>query len=158
MTDCEETLTALAFGGAPDAATAAHLALCARCRADRVQVERVTRALAADVPPAPPPGLTARVLRAAEALLERNARRAAWPELARALAAALVPLPLVLFLDWHIVRAAYAFLSELLPGALSFYLVFNYAATLALLLALTYSAVPILVERQARLRRQESHG
>jgi hypothetical protein len=49
-------------------------------------------------------------------------------------------------------------LSAVLPGALSLYLVFNYAATLALLLALTYSAIPILAERQARLRREEVHG
>jgi anti-sigma factor RsiW len=157
MIDCDETLTALAFGRA-DAAAEAHLAGCARCRTERADAERVARALAADTVPPPAPGLTARVLRAAEALLARNARRAAWPEVTRALAAALVPLPLVLFLDWHIVRAVYGLLSELLPSALSVYLVFTYAATLALLLALTYGAIPVLVERQARLRHQESHG
>jgi hypothetical protein len=106
----------------------------------------------------PPPGLAGRVLRAAAPLLARNARRATWPAVARALAAALVPLPLIAFFDWQIVRTAHAVLSRVLPDALSFYLVFNYTATLVLLLALTYAAVPILVERQARLRHQESHG
>jgi hypothetical protein len=105
-----------------------------------------------------PAGLAARVLRAAAPLLALNARRAAWPALARAVVTALLPLPLILFVDWHIVRAAHTFLRTVLPEALSFYLVFNYAATLVLLLALTYAAVPILVERQARLRQQESHG
>jgi len=154
--ECDEGLTALLFGDA--AAAAAHLAGCARCRMERADVERVRGVLAAAPEPVPPPGLAARVLRAAAPLLARNARRATWPAVARALAAALVPLPLIAFFDWQIVRTAHAVLSRVLPDALSFYLVFNYTATLVLLLALTYAAVPILVERQARLRHQESHG
>ena len=39
---------------------------------------------------------------------------------------------------------------RLLPRPLSFYLVVNYAAVLALLGALTYGAIPLLAERQAR--------
>ena len=154
--ECDEGLTALLFGDA--AAAAAHLAGCARCRMERADVERVRGVLAAAPEPVPPPGLAARVLRAAAPLLARNARRATWPAVARALVAALLPLPLIAFFDWQIVRTAHAVLSRVLPDALSFYLVFNYAATLVLLLALTYAAVPILVERQARLRHQESHG
>jgi hypothetical protein len=154
--ECDEGLTALLFGDA--AAAAAHLAGCARCRMERADVERVRGVLAAAPEPVPPPGLAARVLRAAAPLLARNARRATWPAVARALVAALLPLPLIAFFDWQIVRTAHAVLSRVLPDALSFYLVFNYTATLVLLLALTYAAVPILVERQARLRHQESHG
>ena len=153
--DCDESLTALLFG---DPAAEAHVAACPRCQEQRVGVERARRVLGAAPEPVPPPGLAARVLRAAAPLLARNARRATWPALARALAAALVPLPLIAFFDWQIVRTAHAVLSRVLPDALSYYLVFNYAATLVLLLALTYGAVPILVERQARLRYQESHG
>ena len=88
----------------------------------------------------------------------RNARRAAWSTLARALAAALLPLPAILFLDFYVVRAAFALLTTILPTPLGAYLVFNYTATFALLLALTYGAIPILVERQVRLRREESHA
>jgi hypothetical protein len=154
-TDCDDSLTALLFG---DPAAEAHVAACARCRAERADVERARGLLAAAPEPVPPPGLAGRVLRAAAPLLARNARRATWPAVARALAAALVPLPLIAFFDWQIVRTAHAVLSRVLPDALSFYLVFNYTATLVLLLALTYAAVPILVERQARLRHQESHG
>lgn len=153
--DCDESLTALLFG---DAAAQAHVAACPRCQDQRGGVERARRTLGAAPEPVPPPGLAARVLRAAAPLLARNARRATWPAVARALAAALVPLPLIAFFDWQIVRTAHAVLSRVLPDALSYYLVFNYAATLVLLLALTYGAVPILVERQARLRHQESHG
>src|SRR5207245_3046012 len=99
--------------------------------------------------------LSARVLGAAAPLLARQARLAAWRTRAPALAAALVPLPLILFLDFHLVRTAYGVLNALLPGALSFYVVFNDAATLALLLALTYGMIPLVAARQMRLRREE---
>ena len=49
----------------------------------------------------------------------------------------------------------YGVLEALLPRALSLYVVFNYAATLTLLLALTYGMIPIVAERQMRLRREE---
>src|SRR5438128_52052 len=108
--------------------------------------------------PTPPPGLATRVLGAAEPLLARNARRAAGSILARALAAALLPLPVILLLDFYLVRAAFALLTTILPTALGAYLVFNYTATFALLLALTYGAIPIFFERQVRLRREESNA
>ncbi len=158
MTDCDDTLTRLLFRGAPDADVAAHLAACPRCRAERAAVESLARTLAAAPVPAPPLGLTWRLLAAAEPLLARNARRAAWPTFALALAAALLPLPAILLLDFYLVRAAFALLTAILPTALGAYLTFNYAATLALLLALTYAAIPIFVEHQVRLRRQESHA
>src|SRR5439155_901925 len=75
-----------------------------------------------------------------------------------AVAAALLPLPVILLLDFYLVRAAFALLTTILPTALGAYLVFNYTATFALLLALTYGAIPIFVERQVRLRREESHA
>ena len=155
---CDDALAALLYGATPGADVGAHLDGCPTCRQERAALERARGALAAAPAPAVPAGLGARVLRAAAPLLALNARRAAWPALARALVAALLPLPLILFLDWHLVRMVHALLRSVLPDALSFYLVFNYAATLVLLLALTYGAVPILVERQARLRLQESHG
>jgi hypothetical protein len=158
MMDCDDVRTALLLGGAPDAAVTSHLAACPRCAGERVVVGRLAAALAADTVPAPPSSLAAELRRAAAPLLERNARRAAWPALGRALAAGLLPLPAILFVDFHALRAAYAMLSSILPGALSLYVVFNYAATLTLLLALSYSAIPILAERQVRGRRRESHG
>ena len=158
MTDCDETLTTLLFGRALDRGAAAHLAACPRCRAESAAIEGLERTLAAAPVPAPPPALARRVLAAAAPLLARNARRAAWPTLARALAAALLPLPVILLLDFYLVRAAFGLLVAILPTALGAYLVFNYTATFALLLALTYGAIPIFVERQVRLRREESHA
>jgi len=158
MTDCDETLTALLLGRPLGRDATAHLAACPRCRAERAAVERLARTLAAGPSLAPPSALAMRVLGAARPLLARNARRAAWSTLARALAAALLPLPAILFLDFYAVRAAFAFLTTILPTPLGAYLVFNYTATFALLLALTYGAIPILVERQVRLRREEGHA
>jgi hypothetical protein len=158
MTDCDQTLASLLFHRAVDRDAAAHLAACPRCRAEQAAVESLARRLGAAPVPAPPPALATRVLVAAEPLLLQNARRAAWPTLARALAAALVPLPAILLLDFYLVRAAFGLLTAILPTALGAYIVFNYAATLALLLALTYGAIPIFVEQQVRLRRRESHA
>ena len=158
MTDCDDVRAALVLRRVHDAALEAHVLACPRCSAEHDAVRRVAAALVDDAVPAAPPALAARVRLAAEPLLERNAQRAAWPALARALGAALLPLPAILFVDFHALRAAYQLLSSVLPGGLGFYVVFNHAATLTLLLGLSYSAIPILAERQVRLRRRESHG
>ena len=158
MTACDDVLAALFLGDALDAEARAHLAACPRCRATEADVRRVAAALAADTPPAPPPGLAARTLRAATPLLERHARRDVWREIARAVAVALVPLPPILLLDAWGLRAARALLGTVLPDPLAVYVVLNHAVVLALLLAVTYGSIPILVDRQLRLRRQESHG
>jgi anti-sigma factor RsiW len=158
MTGCNETLTALLLGTPLDPAATAHLAACPRCTAEQGHVRDLARALAAGPAPVPPVELSARLLRAARPLLDRNARRAAWVALARALAAALVPLPAILFADAFLVRWAYGLLAGVLPAPLGLLVVVNYAATLTVLLALTYAAIPILADRQVRLRLRESHA
>jgi len=155
MSECDDVLSQLLLGRALDADATAHVSACPRCATEERDVRRVAALLASDDVPAASPALSARVLRAAAPLLAHRARRAAWWTLGRALAAALVPLPLILFLDFHLVRTAYGVLNVLLPGAVSLYVAFNYAATLALLLALTYGMIPIVAERQMRLRREE---
>jgi len=157
MTTCDDVLATLLLGRPLDAAAEAHVRACDRCAAEAPVVGRVAGALATFAPPPPGPGLGAAVLRAARPVL-RQARRARWAAVARALAASLVPLPLIVLLDAAIVRALRSALAVVLPSGLSTYLAFNYAALLALLLAITYAAVPLLVERQARGRWMESHG
>jgi hypothetical protein len=155
--DCDDVLAALLLGDSSAGDTAAHVRDCARCRDDEGLVLRLRQALAADARQTLAPGLSTRALAAAAPLLARNARRSAWRRLGRAVAAAVVPLPFILALDAWVVRTAYHLLSLVLPGALSIFVAANYAALLALLLALTYGAVPILAERQG-LRFEESHG
>ncbi|HZP43643.1 MAG TPA: hypothetical protein VFD84_19315 [Candidatus Binatia bacterium] len=156
MTDCEEVTTALALGAPLDAGARAHLAACARCGADEVRAREIARTLAAYAVPAPPPGLAGRVAAAAGPLLART-RHVRAPRLARTIAAALVPLPAIVVWNVVVLRAAARLLDAVLPPALGAYLVFSYATLLALLLAASYAAIPLLAERQRR-RREESHA
>jgi len=98
------------------------------------------------------------VLTATRPVLDAKRRHAARRAVAAAVTAALVPLPLILMIDVWALGAMYGWLVRLLPPALSLYLVVNYAAVLALLGALTYGAIPLLAERQARGIREVSHG
>ncbi len=160
MSACDDVRVLLAFGRPLETEAAAHLRDCARCRLDEPVARALAAALSADVVGGPPPVLAERVLRAAAVPLARYARRAArpdWGAVARAVGTALLPLPAILYLDALLVRGAYRLLSAVLPGALSAYLVFSYAAVLALLLALTYAAVPLLAEHQGR-GREERHA
>jgi len=150
MTACDDILATLLLGESPDAAATAHLATCARCADEAAAVRDVRGALAADAGGEPRAGLSAGVVRAAAPLLAQNARWAARRTVGRAVAAALVPLPFLLFLDAHLVRAGYDLLRTMLPTSLCVYLVFNYCATLTLLLAASFGAIPILAERQMR--------
>ena len=100
------------------------------------------------------------LLLAATPLLAANAHRlpaAAWPRLAAAIAVAVLPLPAILFVGWHALEAANRLLSSVLPATLSFYLVATHAAVLALLLGLTYGAVPLLAAHQLRLQHEDTH-
>jgi hypothetical protein len=161
MTDrddiCDDVLARLLLGATLDEAAAAHVRACARCAAQAPIVRGVARALEADVVPAPPASLSARTLTAAKPVLARH-RRPEWRPHARAIAAALLPLPLVVTLDAYVARTAYRLLCAVLPSALSTYIVTSWTVTAALLLAATYAAVPLLAERQLRVQGEESHA
>jgi hypothetical protein len=158
MSDCDEFASRLFLGAPLEPEATAHLAACPRCAGEAPQLEALARRLAADRAPEPPLALGSRILRAAEPLLAAQAERTRRRALAAALAVALLPLPFLVLLEVHIVRSAYHLLTGILPGPVSLYLVCNWTATLLLLLALTYGAIPILVEQQVRSRRLEAHG
>ncbi|MCC6849075.1 MAG: hypothetical protein IT294_11295 [Deltaproteobacteria bacterium] len=75
-----------------------------------------------------------------------------------AVGAALLPLPLIVAIDLWALRAIHEALRRLLPEPLGFYVIVDYAAVLALLAAITYGAIPLLAERQARSRHEALHG
>jgi anti-sigma factor RsiW len=155
---CDQARTALALGHGDDAEALRHVATCDTCRADAPAWRALATALAAGRTPAPPSALAARVRAAAAPLLARHARAATWRAVAAAVAAAVLPLPLVLLIDGWLLRALYDTLYAVFPRALSLYVVVNYMTLLAVLLTLAYGAVPLLAERQARLRREERYG
>lgn len=155
--DCDRTRAALALGATMDAELTRHLAHCDECRTEGPTLQRIATALATRIP-APSPALATRVRTAAAPLLTRNARAALLRTVGRAVAAALMPLPLVLLIDGYLVRTLYDTLRAVLPNALSLYFVVNYTTLLAVLLTLAYGAIPLLAERQLRRRYEGIHG
>jgi hypothetical protein len=110
-----------------------------------------------DVPP-PPADLGAKVMTAAAPLLAAHARRTTARAWLRPLAAALVPLPLIVLANVTVVRALYGFLSTILPDVVSTYLVAQYALLVLAMLGLTYASVPFLADRQARAVLEDLHA
>jgi hypothetical protein len=149
MTTCDDVLTHVLLHGDVPPEGDTHLATCTDCARAVGDVRRVAGALAADVVPEPTAGLSARVLLAAEPILAARRRAVDWTRVAAAIAAAILPLPLILAVDWWIVTQLWQLLSIALPDAVSLFLVGNYVALLALLLTLTYAAVPLLAVRPA---------
>ena len=148
MITCDDVDELRAFGRPLVADAEAHVRGCTRCREAETALGAVSATLAASAVRSVPAGLTAQVLAAAAPLLAANAARAARQRLVRALAAGLAPLPAILALDFWLIRAGYGLLTRFLPDALSLYVVANWVGFLALLLALTYGAIPFLAARQ----------
>lgn len=142
---CDDVLEAVLFGRTLDAGAIRHVAECARCAAEAPALGTVGAALA--VPP-PPAGLGARVRDAAAPALARLRRRA----LARAILVALLPLPAIVVVDAWIARAVGGLIVAFVPAPIGAYLVFHWTAVLATWLALGTAAVPLLAERQLRVR------
>jgi len=157
MSTCDDVRTRR-FLGRSIADDETHLATCAACGHDAATLGQLANALAGHRVAAPAADLEARVLAKAAPLLAARRRHASRWSLAAAVLAALLPLPLILTVDLWALQAIYGGLSRLLPASLSLYLVLNYAALLALLGALTYGAIPLLAERQARGRHEALHG
>lgn len=152
---CDEALAALALDRGPGRdRAAAHLAGCERCQAERTRAEQVSRALARHAVAAPTTEAAAafrsRVLAAAAPVLARRAtearalrRRVAW-----AFTLALLPLPVILFANFKLLVAVHGLLVTRLPPSVVLYLVACLGAGVALLLALSYAAVPVMAARR----------
>jgi hypothetical protein len=88
-----------------------------------------------------------RSMTAARPLLAAHARREYRRRVASALVAALVPLPIIAAYDRVFLGWLYGVADSVLPTPLATLAVGGYAATTSLLLALTYAAIPVLVDR-----------
>jgi len=148
MNLCDEIVERLFLDESLDEAAASHVRDCPRCRGESVVVGALRRQMDGAPPPEPPPGLSARVLTAASPFLARKRRPITWRLLARAVGAALVPLPIVLFVDAWLLGEIHRLLSFVLPPALTLYVLAGQATVIAALLALTYGSIPLLAERQ----------
>jgi len=94
-----------------------------------------------------------RTLAAASPLLAASAKRAYRRRVAAALAAACVPLPLVVAYARSLLGWLHGGLALLLPAPLPELAVASYAATTVLLVATTFAAIPVLVELAMRAPR-----
>jgi len=156
--NCDSRLIDLLLGREPPD-TETHLATCPRCSADAPVVRSLRAAFDAS-PEAHPQSFHA-VLSAAGPLLAANARRlpaAAWRRLAAAIAVAVLPLPLILLVGWRALHALNDLLATILPDSLRLYLLATQALAVALLLAVTYGALPLLAAHQLRLQLEDTHA
>lgn len=151
---CDEILEAIFLGRTLQGTEAAHVKTCGRCQREERIIRALSQVLAEDTVPEPAPALTQRVLAAAAPVLAGydvpRIKAYRW-RLARALSAALLPLPAILVVDTYVIRGLHAALSMLLPAFLTTYVVFHLAALMLLAVTLTYGAVPLLADRQIRL-------
>lgn len=148
MTTCDDVLEKLLLEEALDPDGSDHVRGCSRCGRDSEVVANLRRELAASPAPEPPPALYERVASAAQPLLARNRRRATWRLVARAVGAGVLPLPAILLVDAYVLGEIHRLLSLVLPQMLSLYVLAGQATLIALLLAISYGAIPILAERQ----------
>ena len=88
-----------------------------------------------------------RSLAAARPTLAVHGRRAYRRRVASALGMSLLPLPVIAFYDRVLLGWLYGMAEAVLPTPLAALAVGGYAATTLLLLALTYAAIPLLVDR-----------
>ena len=128
-----------------------HLADCEECSRDGVTPERLAM-LESALRVADPPAddrLVARTLVAAGPLLKSRARFAYRRRVAMALAAALVPLPIVVIYSRWLLGLMHSGLDLLFPGSVADVLVTGYSICLILVVSLTYASIPILADRRA---------
>ena len=138
--------------GAPrGAALAAPASDCDACREQALPLERIAAVLDRDAHPVDTALLSRAVLIHMRPMLQRATRRMFWRRLALGLALSLLPLPFVLAYDALLLQVVFAVARTILPESIALVLVFNYAALLALLLAVTYAAIPLLIARRSPL-------
>jgi hypothetical protein len=125
----------------------AHAADCDECQRTPLPAREIGALLDAAVPDVDVGALSQHAFGRARPLLHR--RRAGWSwQLAAGLLLALLPLPVVVAYDAYVLHLAYEFLCGWMPAVVAAYLVLSYAATLVLLFATTYAAIPLLVNRR----------
>lgn len=126
---------------------AAHRAECAECGNTPLPLDPIAAVLEAAVPAIDAAALSRQTFARLQPELQRHAIAAGWRRVAIGVLLALLPLPLVLAYNAYLLRLAYDFLSTLLPATLAAYFVLSYGASLLLLFAATYAAIPLLVQR-----------
>lgn len=127
-----------------------HIDGCADCQAAPVPLATLHRILSTGTVLVDAAQLSTRALVHLRPALERNAQRAMWKRAVAAVSVALLPLPMVVAYAAVVLWGVYTLSRTLLPPPVAAYLVGSYAATLALVVAVTYAAIPIWLATQWR--------
>jgi hypothetical protein len=133
-----------------DNALRAHVAECEDCRADAARVGQLAARLDANGVDIDASRLSCLALAAAAPELQARAQAAFWRRLVRALAAALVPLPLVVAADVWWLGRVYDVAAAWVPASLAADFVLSYAVSLLVLIGSAYAAIPLLLARPIR--------
>lgn len=80
-------------------------------------------------------------------VLQEQARKVFWRRVAVALAAALLPLPLVVAADIWLLGWLYSLIAAWLPEGVALYVVATCAAWLLIMIGSAYAAIPLLLAR-----------
>ena len=110
-----------------------HCSACEDCRGAALPVAELSAVLDRGALTIEPARLSAHALAGVVPLLHARAQAAFWRQLVRALAAALLPLPLLVVADWWLLGRVYDVAAAWLPSAVAAYLVLSYAASLVVL-------------------------
>jgi hypothetical protein len=156
MSDCDRHRLTLLMGDARPFER--HVAGCADCGRDLPSLRGLGHALRAAPDPGPAPALLwAAIEQRTAPILDHHAETSPrLPSLAAVVAAALLPLPILVPLNLLSLWGLHELLSTLLPSAVSLALVAGQATFLTLLLGLTYASVPLFANRQRRALLEES--
>lgn len=122
-----------------------HVAECEACAGNPPAVERIDAVLRRQPSVEDSEMLSQRVLLAARGLLAERRKHSYRRRVRRGLILALAPLPLVVSVDVYLLHSAYTALSSVLPAAIVIGMLASHAAMLALLVALTYASLPLLL-------------
>jgi len=129
----------------------AHSAGCPECREAPLPLDHLASLLEDTRPDIDAATLSRHAFARLQPELQRRAVLIGWRRVAVGVLLALLPLPFVLAYNAYFLRLVYGYLSVLLPATIAAYLVLSYAASLLLLFAATYAAIPVLlVGRRSR--------
>lgn len=122
-----------------------HAAECDEC--GDAPLDALAAVLRGAAPPIDAARLSSLTLARLAPLLQERARKLFWRRVGVALAAALLPLPLVVAADIWLLGWLYALIAAWLPEGVALYVVATCAAWLLIMIGSAYAAIPLLLAR-----------
>ncbi len=124
-----------------------HVTSCEVCESDPIDLAAAEALLCSLSSVRPSDASTEALLRMARVELARNAAWVQRRRITAAIALAMLPLPLIAFYGVAVVSFVGSVAAKLLPESVAAYVTTAYAASIVLVYASTYAAVPLLLDR-----------